>query len=76
MFNVVSGITPQFNLGSRLTLFVDYSYVINFKQDMSYDFQTRLSGKGVGGNLHSITIGLNFILGKKYNYGNHIEYVR
>lgn len=68
MFNVVTGITPQFKLSSRFTLFVDYSFLVNFKQDMSYDFKNRLSGKGVGGNMHNVTIGLRF------NIGSHSEH--
>lgn len=71
MFNVVNGITPQFKLSNRITLFVDYSFLVNFKQDMSYDFQTKLSGKGVGGNMHNVTVGLRINLGE---YNTHADW--
>jgi OOP family OmpA-OmpF porin len=71
MFNVAIGLTPQFKLHSRISLFVDYTLLANFKQDYAYDFSSKLTGKGIGGNLHSLMIGLRFNLGPN---ANHIDW--
>lgn len=64
MFSVYVGLTPQFKLHSRVTLYVDYTLSANFKQDNSYDFSSKLSGDGIGGAVHNLMLGLRFNLGK------------
>ena len=72
MLNIVSGFTPQFKLGNRISLFLDYSVLINFRQDYSYDFSIRLTSLGVGGIVNFTTVGLSISLGK---YSSHSDWV-
>ena len=75
MFNVMMGIRPQVRLNKHMTLFLDYTLVANFKQDFSYDFAERLSAKGIGGNMHSLKLGLSVSFGQFSEYADWQPYL-
>ncbi len=75
MFNVMMGLRPQVRLNKNMTLFLDYTLVANFKQDFSYDFAERLSAKGIGGNMHSLKLGLSISFGQFSEYADWKPYL-
>lgn len=67
---LVAGITPQRKISSRVALFADVSYVINFKQHNSYSgirFEDKDAKMGGFGNL---SIGLIVYLGSEKEHGD------
>ncbi len=71
IFGLVVGLTPQFKLSNRLTLFFDYSFQMNFMQDMSYDFNTKIAKNARTGYLSNLFVGLRVNLGK---YKEHADW--
>ncbi|HRP52338.1 MAG TPA: hypothetical protein PLI97_02395 [Fluviicola sp.] len=71
IFSVYLGLSPQFKLHERVTLYLDYSLSANFKQDNTFDFSKKLSGNGIGGAVHNMFIGLRFNLG---SYKEHADW--
>lgn len=64
MATAVIGLTPQFRLGERVNLYLDASGTAHVYQNYTYDFTRTHSQRGVDGHLYSLSIGIQFNLGK------------
>jgi hypothetical protein len=58
MGHVILGVTPQYHLSSRFALTADISTMLNFAQDFTYDYKTRLDRGDVGAIM---TFSLGFV---------------
>ncbi len=63
MFNFMAGVTGQIRLGNRVALTGDFSTILNAQQDMAFDGQSAVGGRGFQGILFQGTAGLTFYLG-------------
>jgi len=64
IMNVTAGLTPQYMLSNRLSIYGDVSATANVYQDYNYDFQRTHTNRGFDGNL------FNFSVGLQYNFGD------
>ncbi|EAQ42318.1 OmpA family protein [Polaribacter sp. MED152] len=58
------GITPQFRINNRMSLFLDFSSLIHFYQDDNFDGGPNLSPRESNISLFNTSLGLSFALGK------------
>jgi len=58
------GITPQFRLTNRFSLFLDFSSIIHFYQEDNFDGGPNLASRESNISLFNTSIGLNIALGK------------
>jgi len=65
IMNVTAGITPQYMLSNRLSIYGDVSAVSNVYQDYNYDFARTHTNRGFDGNLFNFSVGLQFNFGDK-----------
>lgn len=64
MLAINLGITPQFKLNNRFSLFLDFSSIIHFHQDDNFDGGPNPSSRESNISLFNTSLGLNIALGK------------
>ena len=64
ILHLVAGITPQFKLTDRVSLFVDVSSISNFYQSYTFDGTARADKAGISGGIINYSVGVNIALGK------------
>ncbi len=64
MFAMNFGITPQFKLNNRFSLFLDFSSIIHFYQEDNFDGGPNPATRESNISLFNTSIGLNIALGK------------
>lgn len=64
MFAMNFGITPQFKLNNRFSLFLDFSSIIHFYQEDNFDGGPNSATRESNISLFNTSIGLNIALGK------------
>ncbi len=64
MYVMNIGLTPQFKLNDRLSIFLDVNSLIHFHQDDNFDGGVNLSPRESNISLMNTSIGLNIALGK------------
>ena len=64
MFAMNFGITPQFRLNNRFSLFLDFSSIIHFYQDDNFDGGPNTATRESNISLFNTSLGLNIALGK------------
>lgn len=69
MANVVLGLTPQLYLGERVSLYADWTYVMNYSQHRDYDgsfheLKSDDKAKKFIGGTSTISVGIIFYLGR------------
>lgn len=65
---IVVGVSPIFKLGNRVSLVTDLSLHTNFKQDRTFDFNSKHIQAGIDGYFATATIGLSIYLGKNESH--------
>lgn len=63
MLNFMAGVTGQVRLGNRVALTGDFSTILNAQQDMAFDGNSSIAGRGFQGMMFQGTVGLTFYLG-------------
>lgn len=63
MGNFIVGLTPQLRLSNRVALTGDFSTLLTFNQDRTFDGASAVSGRGFQGILFQGSIGLTVYLG-------------
>ncbi len=64
MLNFMAGVTGQVRLGNRVALTGDFSTILNAQQNMAFDGNSAVGGRGFQGIMFQGTVGLTFYLGK------------
>ncbi|WP_158839223.1 OmpA family protein [Polaribacter sp. L3A8] len=64
MRQLIAGITPQFKLSNRVSLFADVSGISNFYQNRSFDGTGTTTKNGISGGIVNYSVGVNISLGK------------
>lgn len=64
MLNFMAGVTGQVRLGNRVALTGDFSTILNAQQNMAFDGNSSIAGRGFQGMMFQGTVGLTFYLGK------------
>ena len=64
MLHLVAGITPQYKLSDRVSLFLDVSGLSNFYQSYTFDGTADADRKGISGGIVNYSLGVNIALGK------------
>lgn len=58
-----AGITPQFKLSKKMSLYLDVAVQMNGMQDKTFDTYSKANGIGLQGFNYTAALGLNFYLG-------------
>ncbi|QVY64043.1 OmpA family protein [Polaribacter sp. Q13] len=70
MLHVMAGITPQYKLSNRVSLFLDVSGISNFYQSYTFDGAATTSRNGISGGLVNYSVGVNIALGNKEQHAD------
>ncbi|RYX98761.1 OmpA family protein [bacterium] len=63
MLNFMAGVTGQVRLGNKVALTGDFSTILNAQQNVAFDGNSTMSGRGFQGIMFQGTVGLTFYLG-------------
>lgn len=69
-YNFTLGISPQFKLGSRVSLFLDLSLVGTLSQSRTFDYLATFNRQGFDAYYMTESIGLNVYLGKEESHAD------
>lgn len=72
MGNFMIGLTPQLRLSDRVALTGDFTTLLTFSQDRSFDGATATTGRGFQGILFQGSIGLTVYLGGKEKHADWV----
>lgn len=70
MLHVMAGVTPQYKLSNRVSLFLDVTGISNFYQSLSFDGTVPTSRKGISGGIVNYSLGVNIALGKNEQHAD------
>ncbi|WP_343328802.1 OmpA family protein [Polaribacter staleyi] len=70
MRQLIAGVTPQFKLSNRVSLFADVSGISNYYQNRSFDGTTTSKKNGISGGIVNYSIGVNIALGKNEQHAD------
>lgn len=72
MVNFVLGITPQFRISDRISLFADFSSIFHFYQESSIDGAINSASRETNVSLFNTSIGVNIALGSKKEHADFV----
>lgn len=74
IFNVIVGLTPQYKLSNRISLFLDFSTIFHDNQDVTFDGATNnRNATNVTASVVNTSLGVNISLGKKKENADFVE---
>lgn len=76
MAHLLIGFTPQIQMGDHFAIHMDFTYVANIWQTITFDFTTPNEfHKGVDGKLVSFSLGASYYFGKDGAEKKHLDWV-
>lgn len=68
----VFGITPQFKVSEKLSIYSDLSFAWNYLQQYNWDFKTVINNSAIDGHIGKLSFGISYKLGSNEK---HLDYV-
>ncbi len=67
---VLAGLTPQLRLSERVSLYVDATYLANWKQDYAWDGNSNIRGRAIEASAVTLSMGVQVALGKNKKHAD------
>lgn len=72
MGNFILGLTPQFKINDRVAVNLDWSGILNSRQDRTFDFTEKHDRNGVNGFYMTASAGVSIALGKNDRHADWV----
>lgn len=70
MVNLLVGLTPQFKISDKISVFADFSSIIHFGQENSIDGGSNPTARETNVSMFNTSIGVNIALGKRKQHAD------
>ena len=70
MVNLLAGLTPQFKISDKISVFADFSSIIHFGQENSIDGGSNPTSRETNVSMFNTSIGVNIALGNKKQHAD------